>query len=90
MLCKNPGPGIDYIPQITEDQQTYFFRSRSLAKKFFDSLRIFGTNLLLAIVLPSHTITDAPSLWSSLVEENEQPDRTNSQTCMECWHACTA
>ena len=26
--------------------------------------------------------------WSSLVEGDEQLDRPNSQTCMECCHAC--
>ena len=28
--------------------------------------------------------------WSSLVEGDEQPDRPNSQTCMESCHACAA
>ena len=28
--------------------------------------------------------------WSSLVEGHEQPDRPNSQTYMECCHACAA
>ena len=28
--------------------------------------------------------------WSSLVEGDEQLDRPNSQTTMECCHACVA
>ena len=27
---------------------------------------------------------------SSLAEGDEQPDRLNSQTSMECWYACAA